>query len=220
MIESFNSIYDFIARKENEKLYNDIQIFKDNMGSYVPQKKEAFDRFVKNTLLKPYTDEVDKIQKGTYGYGLRIGEGYITNPASTIAEMEMQFKERVNQDLNFVKNLKDENDKTLNLNKNQIESIASLVYNIGQGRFKNSKAYENLLKGDLEGFKKEAFDSKEGFVKDKKGGKIIEGLVTRRQEEKKLFETPTNIDKSKIQVEELEGSNTRQNLYSNRYLKR
>ena len=75
----------------------------------------------------------------------------------------------------------------LNLNKNQIESIASLVYNIGQGRFKNSKAYDNLLKGDLEGFKKEAFDSKEGFVKDKKGGKIIEGLVTRRQEEKKLF---------------------------------
>tara|TARA_A100000171_G_scaffold12577_1_gene10461 strand:- start:1282 stop:1926 length:645 start_codon:yes stop_codon:yes gene_type:complete len=184
MIDSTNPVYDFIAKKENEKLYNDIQIFKENIPSYAPRKIEVVEKFIKNTLLKPYTDEVDKIKDGTYAYGLRVGQGYITNPATTIPEMEMQFKERVNQDLNFVKSLNNEN---LNLNKNQMAAITSLVYNIGQDRFKNSEAYKNLLKGDLENFKKEAFDSKIGFVKDKKGGTIIQGLVNRRQEEQELF---------------------------------
>ena len=184
MIDSTNPVYDFIAKKENEKLYNDIQIFKENIPSYAPRKIEVVEKFIKNTLLKPYTDEVDKIKDGTYAYGLRVGQGYITNPATTIPEMEMQFKERVNQDLNFVKSLNNEN---LNLNKNQMAAITSLVYNIGQDRFKNSEAYKNLLKGDLENFKKEAFDSEIGFVKDKKGGTIIQGLVNRRQEEQELF---------------------------------
>ena len=201
MIDSTNPVYDFIAKKENEKLYNDIQIFKENIPSYAPRKIEVVEKFIKNTLLKPYTDEVDKIKNGTYAYGLRIGQGYITNPATTIPEMEMQFKERVNQDLNFVKSLNNEN---LNLNKNQMAAITSLVYNIGQDRFKNSEAYKNLLKGDLENFKKEAFDSEIGFVKDKKGGTIIQGLVNRRQEEQELFNK--EVEKSKPMEDKKEKS--------------
>jgi hypothetical protein len=82
----------------------------------------------------------------------------------------------------------------------------------------------------MERFKKEAFDSKIGFVKDKTGGKILNGLVSRRQAELDLFEssnrqrqeeTISTVDTQQIQVEELEDvPQTRQSMYSNRYIKK
>ena len=74
------------------------------------------------------------------------------------------------------------------------------------------------------------FDSKIGFVKDKTGGEILSGLVNRRQAELDLFEsgdrqrqaeTSPTVDTQQIQVEELEGiPQTRQSIYSNKYIKR
>jgi lysozyme len=77
---------------------------------------------------------------------------------------------------------------TINLTSNQRAALVSLIFNIGEGNFKKSKALKDLNKGDLDAFIKEAFDSKLGFVKNKKGGKILQGLVKRRDAERKLFE--------------------------------
>ena len=74
---------------------------------------------------------------------------------------------------------------TTELSSNQRAAIVSLVFNVGQGNFKKSKALKALNKGDIDTFLKEAFDPKIGFVKS--GGKVLNGLVTRRQAEKQLF---------------------------------
>jgi len=134
-------------------------------------------------------------------------------PATTVPEMELQFKERIQKDIDFVNKLTDAKGKRLNLDINQKAALTSLVYNIGQTGFLNSKAYkEGLAVGDIDRFKKEAFDSKIGFVKDKKGGTILDGLVNRRQAELELFETAqrertaeTNpmVDMTKIEPEPL-----------------
>jgi GH24 family phage-related lysozyme (muramidase) len=68
---------------------------------------------------------------------------------------------------------------------NQKEAVMDLVYNIGYARFKKSKAYTALKKGDLATFVYEAFDPQQGFVKA--GGKILKGLQRRRLAEMQLF---------------------------------
>ena len=70
---------------------------------------------------------------------------------------------------------------------NQINALTSLIYNVRTTKFKKSKAYASLLAGDTQKFLDEAFSSTKGFVKA--GGKVLDGLVKRRQEEKALFET-------------------------------
>lgn len=74
----------------------------------------------------------------------------------------------------------------VDLTPNQRTALVSLVFNVGQGNFKKSKALKALNKGDLDTFMKEAFDSKVGFVRS--GGKVLKGLVKRREAERKLFE--------------------------------
>jgi GH24 family phage-related lysozyme (muramidase) len=73
------------------------------------------------------------------------------------------------------------------LNDNQRMALVSLVQNIGRSRLLNSKALKNLNEGDFEGFMFEAYDPVMGFVKDKKGGEILGGLLKRRAGERKMF---------------------------------
>jgi len=77
----------------------------------------------------------------------------------------------------------------VDLTPKQHTALTSLVFNIGAGNFKRSKALKELNKGNIEGFLFEAFDSKQGFVKQ--GNKILKGLVKRRAKERKLFESGT-----------------------------
>ena len=63
------------------------------------------------------------------------------------------------------------------------------MFNVGQSAFKNSKAYQNLLNGDIQGYYREAFDPQQGFTKitGADGTKRIdEGLVNRRRQELEL----------------------------------
>lgn len=77
----------------------------------------------------------------------------------------------------------------VDLTPQQQTALTSLVFNIGAYNFKKSKALKELNKGNIEGFLFEAFDSKQGFVKQ--GNKILRGLVKRRAKERKLFESGT-----------------------------
>jgi GH24 family phage-related lysozyme (muramidase) len=69
---------------------------------------------------------------------------------------------------------------------NELQALTSLIYNIGQGTWGKSNAKNNLEKGNISGFLKEAFDPKIGFVKVNK--KISKGLVDRRAKERRLFQ--------------------------------
>jgi GH24 family phage-related lysozyme (muramidase) len=168
-------VSNFLKMKENPALFKAIQ---EGKTTYIPNEKTG-----EIGLLDSYIDESGN---ETYGYGIETK--YINKKAKTIPEMEVQFKQRLSQDINFVNSLKDSTGKVLNLNDNQKTALTSLIYNVGQEEFKKSKAYDNLISGNMEGFKKEAFDSKEGFVYSK--GDLSKGLINRRQEELNLFNKP------------------------------
>ena len=225
-----DTAFTFIAKQENAALYNAILSAKryDPNSTYIPNEATGA-----IPLLGEYKDPSGN---RTYGFGLEIrtanNMGGVV-PATTVPEMELQFKERIQKDIDFVDNLKDARGKVIanSLDNNQKAALVSLIYNIGQSKFLESKAYkEGLAVGNMERFKKEAFDSKIGFVKDKKGGTILDGLVKRRQEELALFEsnqrqreleTNPTVATQDIQIEELGGiPTTRQDLYDNRFLKR
>lgn len=70
------------------------------------------------------------------------------------------------------------------LNQNQIDAIASFVYNIGAGGFSKSSFLKLLNQGDFVNC------SERMLLWNKGGGKILRGLVRRRAAEKKLFDTP------------------------------
>ena len=184
-----DTAFTFIAKQENAALYNAILSAKryDPNSTYIPNEATGA-----IPLLGEYKDPSGN---RTYGFGLEIrtanNMGGVV-PATTVPEMELQFKERIQKDIDFVNNLKDARGKVIanSLDNNQKAALVSLVYNIGQSKFLESKAYkEGLAVGNIETFKEEAFDPEIGFVKDEPGGKILPGLVNRRKSEKELFES-------------------------------
>lgn len=71
------------------------------------------------------------------------------------------------------------------LTPKQKAALVSLVYNVGVGAFKKSKALKELNKGNILNFLEEAFDDEQGFVMFE--GKVNRGLVNRRKKERKVF---------------------------------
>ncbi|WP_227061841.1 lysozyme [Acinetobacter pittii] len=67
------------------------------------------------------------------------------------------------------------------LNQNQFDALVSLTYNIGSGAFRGSTLLKLLNKGDYKG----AAD--QFLVWNKAGGKVMKGLVRRREAERALF---------------------------------
>jgi len=70
------------------------------------------------------------------------------------------------------------------VNQNQFDAMVSLDYNIGGGNFKNSSVVANLNKGDV------AAAAESFKLWNKSGGKVVQGLVNRRELEVALFNTP------------------------------
>lgn len=111
----------------------------------------------------------------TIGYGSTgadIKEGTIWS--------ERQCEDRLTLDLLHIGTLLDIKVK-VPLNPNQKCALISLVYNIGINAFKNSTLLFYLNNGDFDKASLE-FDK---WIKD--NGKIVHGLVVRREKEKELF---------------------------------
>jgi len=68
-----------------------------------------------------------------------------------------------------------------NLNQNQTDAIASFVYNIGLGQFKSSTLLSKLNASDFAG----AADQFARWIYD--NGKVVNGLIRRRAQERALF---------------------------------
>ena len=242
-MSAIDKAFEFIAPRENKPLYDFINDTFKTSGVFNPLKLEDVDQSKFTYTPNRQTEPIpllgiykDPSGNDTYGYGLEIKN--ISAPAKTVQEMELQFKEKLQKNLNFVESLTDVNNKRLNLDDNQKAALVSLVYNVGETAFKNSKAYNEGLKvGNMDVFLKEAFDKDEGFTKitsSLTGEKIFsQGLFNRRQEEKDLFLTAERERENEtaktgagsafdnITIEELEGiPKTRSDLYSNRFFKR
>lgn len=70
------------------------------------------------------------------------------------------------------------------LNPNQRDAIISLVFNWGIGHFKDSKLFTHLKVSSFEEAAHEFLDI------TKSNGKVLQGLVARRQEERAMFLSP------------------------------
>ena len=69
------------------------------------------------------------------------------------------------------------------LTQNQFDALISFSFNLGLGVLQRSTLRQNILRKDFKG-------ASEEFLKYvRAGGKIVKGLVTRRNDEKALFES-------------------------------
>lgn len=111
-----------------------------------------------------------------------IGYGCTTDvrPGQTITEAEAE--ERLTSDLADAERCVN-NALSIDLTDNQFSALVSFVFNVGCGAFKGSTMFKKLQAGDIPGASKE-------FSKwNKGGGRVLPGLVKRRQAEMELFLT-------------------------------
>jgi len=69
----------------------------------------------------------------------------------------------------------------VDINDNQFSAIVSFVYNVGIGNFKRSTLLKKLNRGDIVGASNE-------FLRwNRAGGRVLNGLIKRREAERELF---------------------------------
>lgn len=118
----------------------------------------------------------------TIGYGTLIDEPselkYMTEPISVQEAEELlmiDLKRLIKPCLQKIK---------VELNQNQFDAIASFIYNLGSGNFLSSTLLKKINKSDFKG-------AAEEFPKwCRAGGREVQGLINRRNEERILFLTP------------------------------
>jgi GH24 family phage-related lysozyme (muramidase) len=126
---------------------------------------------------KPYIDDAGKL---TVGYGTRIAYSpELKNKKISDEVATAYLKKKIDSDV--VPAIK-QGVKT-KLNQNQLNALASLVYNIGKTQFLNSELLKALNSKNAKEIKKNWGEFKVG------GGKVLPGLVKRREEEINLFFT-------------------------------
>ena len=125
----------------------------------------------------------DAVGVWTIGYGTtaRAGLGIIPTSGMTItqAEADQLLADGLNKFADQIRPM-----ITSDLNDNQFGACVSLAYNIGAYGFNRSTALEKINDGDYA----KAADAI--LLWNKAGGKVLKGLVRRREAERKLFLTP------------------------------
>ena len=74
------------------------------------------------------------------------------------------------------------------INENEFGAFVSLAYNIGSGAFKRSTALRKFNAGDKQGA------ANAMLMWNKAGGRVLNGLIRRREAERALFMTPVRVD--------------------------
>ncbi|QNY28606.1 lysozyme [Acinetobacter seifertii] len=129
-----------------------------------------------DTRTKAYDDGVGiwTIGIGTtvYPNGAKVKQG----DTCTLEQAKSYFKHDLAK---FEKTVNES--ATVSLTQNQFDALVSLTYNIGSGAFKGSTLLKLLNKGDYQG------TADQFLVWNKAGGKVMNGLVRRREAERALF---------------------------------
>jgi lysozyme len=135
-------------------------------------------------LIKKYEKFMDKTYlcsagKKTIGYGTRLD--YHPEIKKNVCITEPKATELLKTDLNKMVTPVIKNNVKVKLKQNQLDALYSLIYNIGMDKFVNSNLLKMLNGGK---FKKMKKDWQEFQMAD---GRVLKGLVRRRQEELALF---------------------------------
>lgn len=140
---------------------------------------------------KAYFDTIASPPVWTIGYGTtaRAGVGVEPRAGMTITEQEATgyLKKTIDK---FAQTIRPNIKRPIN--ENEFGAFVSLAYNIGPSAFAKSSA----LRLFNEGRKQEAADAI--LLWNKAGGKVVQGLVNRRNDEKKFFLTPVTTPKTSI----------------------
>lgn len=126
----------------------------------------------------------DGVGVWTIGYGSTLG----VKPGDTITREEAERLLREVDLPKFEKEVfRDTADPALGPGRtptqNQFDAMVCLCYNIGQGNFRQSTVLRRFLQGDFN-------SAGEAFLMwNKAGGKVLPGLVRRREAERDLFLT-------------------------------
>jgi lysozyme len=135
-------------------------------------------------LIKKYEKFMDKTYlcsagKKTIGYGTRLD--YHPEIKKNVCITEPKATELLKTDLNKMVTPVIKNNVKVKLKQNQLDALYSLIYNIGMDKFVNSNLLKMLNSGK---FKKMKKDWQEFQMAD---GRVLKGLVRRRQDELALF---------------------------------
>lgn len=115
----------------------------------------------------------------TIGYGTLMKDMPKGTKSITEPEARKLLKDRVTKDWYKLRPLID-----VSINVNQAAALLSFVYNLGIGAFSGSTLRKRLNAGDFEKASTE-------FLRwNKAGGRVVKGLISRRQAERELFDTP------------------------------
>lgn len=123
----------------------------------------------------------------TVGYGTTMINGRPVNPNDQMTEKEahdyllIDLQKHLDQGAKYIRP-----EIASRLNQNQIDAIASFVYNVGPGGLSKSSFLRLLNQGDFVNC------SEKLLLWNKAGGRVLRGLTRRRHAEKKLFDTPMN----------------------------
>ena len=123
----------------------------------------------------------------TVGYGLTTSAGFIdVGPDTTItqAEADWYLEKTIEKFLAEIKPA-----ITAPINENELGAFTSLAYNIGPTAFRKSSALRHFNAGN-----KDRVPTSIRMWR-KAGGKVVKGLVNRREAEVDLFLTPAPVSK-------------------------
>lgn len=125
----------------------------------------------------------DSVGVWTIGYGTTGRAGVGIDPAAgmviTPEEAEYYLQKGVDK---FAASISPA--ITAPINENQFGAYVSLAYNVGPAAFKRSSSLRHFNAGNISGAAQNI------LLWNKAGGKVMRGLVRRREAEKALFETP------------------------------
>lgn len=115
----------------------------------------------------------DAVGVSTIGYGETKGVsmGDKTTPERALVQLLVSMNDHADQIRPLIK---------VPLYQHEFDAYTSFAYNVGVGNFKNSTLLKKLNAGDYEGACKELLKWKYA------GGKVLPGLVKRRQDEYKM----------------------------------
>lgn len=129
-------------------------------------------KFFEGLRLTVYKDSAGLDTVG-YGHLVKPGESFTT---ITEAEAEQLLKADISYAEDAVNRL-----VKVDLDQHQYDALVSFVYNVGAGAFADSTLLKRLNYGDYQG----AANELDRW--NKAGGRVIDGLVSRRYHEKQLF---------------------------------
>lgn len=164
--------------KVNEQAVKDMIQYEDSVVKTIGKGGIALIKEFEGLRLEAYDDGVGVITIGygaiKYPNGVRVKRG----DKITLAQAEEYLKNDLKCAIETVNKV-----IKVPVTQNQFDAMVSLTYNIGATAFTSSTLARKLNNKDYKGA------AEQFLVWNKAGGKVMNGLVRRRQAEKKLFET-------------------------------